>query len=83
MKRTQIENIKAELFQTTRFRADRTQINMLLYSAWKINMTALVCHEDLLLAACGEIGPQNEYSDRGKPSKDILFQKRKETFSNR
>ena len=39
--------------------------------------------QDLLLAACGEIGPQNEYSDRGKPSKDILFQNRKETFNSR
>ena len=57
---------------------------MLLYSACKINMTTLVCLQDLLLAACGKIGPQNEYSGRGKPSKDILLQKgKKRSIINR
>ena len=43
-------------------------------------MTALVCLDDLLLAACVKIGPQDEDFDGGKGSKDILFQKWKETF---
>ena len=77
VKRTQIENRQPELFQTTRVQAYKTQIYMLLYSAWKINMAASVCLDDLLLAACGKIGPQNEYSDGGKPGKDMFFQKGK------
>ena len=84
VKRTQIENRQPELFQTTRVRAYKTQIYMLLYSAWKINIAASVCLDDLLLAACGKIGLQNEYSDGGKSSKDMFFQKgKKRSIINR
>ena len=67
-KGAKLENRQAELFQRTRSRADKTQNNMVHYSALKINTTTLVFLEGVCcLAAYGKIGLENEQSLSRKP----------------